>query len=127
MDKITSVTYTIKETDNIISKEMEYKDYCKNNGEENMLYYKNTVKDNNLYETFNKLHKKGTVSNEIVGNSENKNDWFLKTFKNSEVQEEQKKGYNDLNLNLNVNILNYIDIDNIFLSNKNKNYIEDNK
>lgn len=123
MDKTTSVKYTITEKNNTQVKEMEYTDYLKNQNNETMLYYKKIHNEDGCIETFNKLQKKNNETNEVIGNSENKTEWDIKAYKNSQIHGEYKTGYNELQFNLNINNLINNDIDKIFLNNN--KFIED--
>ena len=120
---ITSFTYTIKNIDNVISKEMEFKDYYKNrSNEENMLLYKHVVRDDGLYESFNKMRRTSDELNELIGSSRNKNKWFIHEYKNSRLSRKYDKDYNHIDFS-GINKIAEMDTDDIignFYSNKTK-------
>lgn len=94
---ITSFTYTITNIDDIISKEMEYKDYYKNKkNQENMLVYKHVVRDKDLYESFNRMHKTPEELNECIGSSRNKNRWFIHEYRNSTLSRKYDEDYDKI-------------------------------
>ena len=120
---ITSFTYTIQNIDDVVSKEMEFKDYYKDksNGE-NMLVYKHVVRDDNLYESFNKMRRTHDELNELIGSSRNKNRWFIHEYKNSQLSRKYDKEYNKIDFS-GINKIAEMNSDDImgnFYSNKTK-------
>ena len=94
---VTSFTYTIKNIDNVITKEMEFKDYFKNkNNEENMLLYKHVLRNDELYESFNKMRKTNKELNEMIGNSRNKNKWFIHEYIDSKPIKKYDEDYDKI-------------------------------
>jgi len=125
MKKSTTITYNIETCEGISTRELEYKDYVKNEkGEENLLHYKvknvNNVAENEelheLNETFNKICKLDNKIDETVGISSNNNDWKIHEYKNHKLDKEYKKGYDTIKF----------DIKNEMLEKCDKQYIKDN-
>jgi hypothetical protein len=106
MENRTSFTYTIENKNNKTIKELEYSNYSKNtDNEENMLLYKNIMKDDVIMESFNKLCKYGKNTREIVGNSRNKSDWKIRQYQNSIFERKYVEDYDTLNFNINYEAL----------------------
>jgi hypothetical protein len=132
MTNVTSLTYTIKNVDNIVTKEMEFKGYQKNKtDEENMLLYKHIVRDGDVFESFNKMHKTPHELNEMIGNSKNRTKWNIHEYKNSMLSRKYRSKYDSMDFRSMMQI-NDIDGDEFvdhFYSNKTKQskFIEDLK
>ena len=125
MKKSTSITYNIETCEGISTRELEYKDYVKNeNGEENLLHYKvknvNNVTESDeireLNETFNKISKLDNKIDETVGISSNNNDWKIHEYKNHKLDKEYKQGYDKIKFDIKSEMLEKCD----------KQYIKDN-
>ena len=125
MKKSTSITYNIETCEGISTRELEYKDYVKNeNGEENLLHYKvknvNNVTESDeireLNETFNKISKLDNKIDETVGISSNNNDWKIHEYKNHKLDKEYKHGYDKIKFDIKSEMLEKCD----------KQYIKDN-
>lgn len=125
MKKSTSITYNIETCEGISTRELEYKDYVKNeNGEENLLHYKvknvNNVTESDeireLNETFNKISKLDNKIDETVGISSNNNDWKIHEYKNHKLDKEYKQGYDTIKFDIKSEMLEKCD----------KQYIKDN-
>lgn len=120
---ITSFTYTIQNVDNVISKEMEFKDYYKNKrNQENMLLYKHVVRDDGLFESFNKMRRTQEELNELIGSSRNKSKWFIHEYKNSQLSRKYDKDYEKIDFS-GINKIAEMDREDIFgniYSNKTK-------
>jgi hypothetical protein len=105
MKKTKTITYNIETTsDGVSMRELEYKDYVKNEkGEENLLHYKvkNSVNANEtegvgtvvIGESFNKIYKMNNQIDETVGVSSNCDDWKIHEYKNHQLDKEYKKEY----------------------------------
>lgn len=117
MNKVTSFTYTIKNTNDLVTKEIQLNDYSKNNDEEYALSYKNIFNEKESLETFNKIYKDKSMMKEMIGNSVNKNKWKIREYKDSNFQNKYEEEYNKLNFNINTDLL-----ENIYSENK---YIKD--
>jgi hypothetical protein len=107
MKKTKTITYNIETTsDGVSMRELEYKDYVKNEkGEENLLHYKvkNTVKATDetnesvvIGESFNKIYKMDNRIDETVGISSNCDDWKIHEYKNHQLDKEYKKEYDTI-------------------------------
>jgi hypothetical protein len=130
MKKSTTITYNIETNEDYSKYELEYKDYVKNaNGEENLLHYKNNVKNNivqhsdeikinELNETFNKLCKFDNKIDETIGVSSNNNEWKIHEYKNHKFDKEYVQEYDTIKFDINYELLQ---------KNETKNYIKDNK
>lgn len=112
MIKKTTIKFDIEvNDDNTASKEIEYKNYSKNEDEENLLTYKNIIKydaDGNKYdntETFNKIIKTEENVDEMVGNSVNNNDWKILEYKNHILEKNYNKVYDNIKLDINYDII----------------------
>jgi hypothetical protein len=122
MKKSTSITYNIETCEGISTRELEYKDYVKNEkGEENLLHYKvkNVVDSEEiqeLNETFNKISKLDNKIDETVGISSNSDDWKIHEYKNHKLDKEYIQGYDTIKF----------DIKNDMLEKCDKQYIKDN-
>jgi hypothetical protein len=110
-------------------RELEYKDYAKNEkGEENLLHYKvkNCVKvdevedggngDNGnrsengdgmkvIGESFNKIYKMDNIIDETVGVSSNCDDWKIHEYKNHQLDKEYKVGYDTIKFDIKSELL----------------------
>ena len=129
MKKSTTITYNFETNEDYSKYELEYKDYVKNaNGEENLLHYKNNVKNNTaidneknineLKETFNKICKFDNKIDETIGVSSNNNEWKIHEYKNHKFDKEYKQEYDTIKFDINYDLLQ---------KNETKNYIKDNK
>jgi hypothetical protein len=129
MKKSTTITYNFETNEDYSKYELEYKDYVKNaNGEENLLHYKNNVKNNTaidneknineLKETFNKIYKFDNKIDETIGVSSNNDDWKIHEYKNHKFDKEYKQEYDTIKFDINYDLLQ---------KNETKNYIKDNK
>ena len=125
MKKSTSITYNIETCEGISTRELEYKDYVKNEkGEENLLHYKvknvNNVADSKdiqeLNETFNKICKLDNKIDETVGVSSNNDDWKIHEYKNHKLDKEYIQGYDTIKFDIKSEMLEKYD----------KQYIKDN-
>jgi hypothetical protein len=126
MKKSTTITYNIETCEGISTRELEYKDYVKNEkGEENLLHYKvknvNNEAENEeireLKETFNKICKLDNKIDETIGVSSNNKDWKIHEYKNHKLDKEYKQGYDTIRFDIKSDLLeNY----------KRQNYIKDN-
>ena len=125
MKKSTSITYNIETCEGIFTRELEYKDYVKNEkGEENLLHYKvknvNNVADSKdiqeLNETFNKICKLDNKIDETVGVSSNNDDWKIHEYKNHKLDKEYIQGYDTIKFDIKSEMLEKYD----------KQYIKDN-
>ncbi len=112
MIKKTTIKFDIEvNDDNTASKEIEYKNYSKNEDEENLLTYKSIIKydaDGNKYdnaETFNKIIKTEENVDEMVGNSVNNNDWKILEYKNHILEKNYNKVYDNIKLDINYDII----------------------
>lgn len=113
MIKKTTIKFDIEvNDDNTASKEIEYKNYSKNeDNEENLLTYKSIIKydaDGNKYdntETFNKIIKTEENVDEMVGNSVNNNDWKILEYKNHILEKNYNKVYDNIKLDINYDII----------------------
>jgi len=130
MKKSTTITYNFETNEDYSKYELEYKDYVKNaNGEENLLHYKNNVKNNivqhsdeikinELNETFNKICKFNNKIDETIGVSSNNNEWKIHEYKNHKFDKEYVQEYDTIKFDINYELLQ---------KNETKNYIKDNK
>ena len=130
MKKSTTITYNFETSEDYSKRELEYKDYVKNaNGEENLLHYKNNVKNNivqhsdeikinELNETFNKICKFDNKIDETIGVSSNNNEWKIHEYKNHKFDKEYVQEYDTIKFDINYELLQ---------KNETKNYIKDNK
>jgi len=117
MIKKTTIKLDIeKNNDKTTSKEIEYKNYSKNiENEEDLLTYKNIIKYDNLgkkiynAETFNKIKKTPDIVDEIIGNSENNNEWKILEYKNHIFEKDYTQIYNNIKLDINYDIIEKID------------------
>jgi hypothetical protein len=117
MIKKTTIKLDIEENnDKTTSKEIEYKNYSKNiENEEDLLTYKNIIKYDNLgkkiynAETFNKIKKTPDIVDEIIGNSENNNEWKILEYKNHIFEKDYTQIYNNIKLDINYDIIEKID------------------
>lgn len=125
MKKSTSITYNIETCEGISTRELEYKDYVKNEkGEENLLHYKvknvNNIADSKdiqeLNETFNKICKLDNKIDETVGVSSNNDDWKIHEYKNHKLDKEYIQGYDTIKFDIKSEMLEKYD----------KQYIKDN-
>ena len=123
MKKTTTLTYNIETCDGVSMRELEYKDYAKNEkGEENLLHYKvkNCVKvdevedggngDNGdgmkvIGESFNKIYKMDNIIDETVGVSSNCDDWKIHEYKNHQLDKEYKVGYDTIKFDIKSDLL----------------------
>jgi len=129
MKKTTTLTYNIETCDGVSMRELEYKDYAKNEkGEENLLHYKvkNCVKvdevedgdssgnggngDNGdgmkvIGESFNKIYKMDNIIDETVGVSSNCDDWKIHEYKNHQLDKEYKVGYDTIKFDIKSELL----------------------
>ena len=126
MKKSTTITYNIETCEGISTRELEYKDYVKNEkGEENLLHYKvknvNNEAENEeireLKETFNKICKLDNKIDETIGVSSNNKDWKIHEYKNHKLDKEYKQGYDTIRFDIKNDILENCD---------KQNYIKDN-
>jgi hypothetical protein len=94
MNKKTSFTYSYNSDDISTSKIIEY-NTSYTDSKNNILYtsYKNSITDDKIYESFNKLYINDNNKNEQVGISINKDDWNLKEFHNDNLLKEYKECY----------------------------------
>ena len=116
---VTSLTYTIKNVDNIVTKEMEFKGYQKNNSnEENMLLYKHVLRDGDLFESFNKMYKNPHELNELIGNSKNRTKWNVYEYKNSILSRKYRSKYDSFDFK---NMMQINDLDCNFIDPINSN------
>ena len=110
-DKISIKLTSFTNEDDSIENEIEYNKYTKNNDEENLLTYKNTLKSDNknrylsMKETFNKLSKKKDNVKEIIGYSKNKKDWKIIEYNNNVLNKRYNKIYNKLQLDINYDMI----------------------
>jgi hypothetical protein len=129
MKKSTTITYNFETSEDYSKYELEYKDYVKNaNGEENLLHYKNNVKNNTaidneknineLNETFNKICKFDNKIDETIGVSSNNNEWKIHEYKNHKFDKEYVQEYDTIKFDINYDLLQ---------KKETKNYIKDNK
>jgi hypothetical protein len=129
MKKSTTITYNFETNEDYSKYELEYKDYVKNaNGEENLLHYKNNVKNNTaidneknineLNETFNKICKFDNKIDETIGVSSNNNEWKIHEYKNHKFDKEYVQEYDTIKFDINYDLLQ---------KKETKNYIKDNK
>jgi hypothetical protein len=117
MIKKTTIKLDIEvNDDNTSSKEIEYKDYSKNmENEEDLLTYKNIIKydtsGKKFYnaETFNKIKKTDNIVDEIIGNSENKNDWKILEYKNHVFDKDYTQLYDNIKLDVKYDIIKKIE------------------
>jgi hypothetical protein len=122
MKKSTSITYNIETCEGISTRELEYKDYVKNEkGEENLLHYKvkNVVDSEEiqeLNETFNKISKLDNKIDETVGISSNNDDWKIHEYKNHKLDKAYIQGYDTIKFDIKSEMLEKYD----------KQYIKDN-
>jgi hypothetical protein len=110
-------------------RELEYKDYAKNEkGEENLLHYKvkNCVKVDEVEdggngdssgnsengdgmkvigESFNKIYKMDNIIDETVGVSSNCDDWKIHEYKNHQLDKEYKVGYDTIKFDIKSDLL----------------------
>jgi hypothetical protein len=110
-------------------RELEYKDYAKNEkGEENLLHYKvkNCVKVDEVEdggngdssgnggngdgmkvigESFNKIYKMDNMIDETVGVSSNCDDWKIHEYKNHQLDKEYKVGYDTIKFDIKSDLL----------------------
>lgn len=109
---LTSLTYTIKNVNNNITKELEFKGYQKTQSdEENMLLYKHVIRDGDIFESFNKMHKTPRELNELIGNSKNRTKWNVHEYKNSILSRKYRSKYDSFDFR---NIMQINDIDGDF-------------
>jgi len=119
MDTKKTFSYSIKKSGKDVIKELQYSDYSKNlDNEENLLLYKNVIKNNEIIESFNKLQKNEDQIKELIGNSKNKGQWKIKEYENSLLQKQYKHKYNRVRLNINYDMIENIE-------NKNSIFIKD--
>ena len=119
MDTKKKFSYSIKKSGKDVIKELQYSDYSKNlDNEENLLLYKNVIKNNEIIESFNKLQKNEDQIKELIGNSKNKGQWKIKEYENSLLQKQYKHKYNRVRLNINYDMIENIE-------NKNSIFIKD--
>jgi hypothetical protein len=146
MKKSTSITYNIETCEGISTRELEYKDYVKNEkGEENLLHYKvrnvmnekngdeireiNDASDedtvgnikvmneiNEMKESFNKIYRIDNTIDETVGISSNSDDWTIHEYKNHKLDKEYIQGYDTIKFDIKSEMLEKCD----------KQYIKDN-
>lgn len=95
MSTKTSFTYSYNNIDDVsISKVIEYKtSYTDNDNNTLATSYKNTIENDNMCESFNKLFINNKETNEQIGVSVNKDDWNLKEFHNDDLLKEYKEDY----------------------------------
>ena len=123
MKKTTTLTYNIETCDGVSMRELEYKDYAKNEkGEENLLHYKvkNCVKVDEVQdsgnggngdgmkvigESFNKIYKMDNIIDETVGVSSNCDDWKIHEYKNHQLDKEYKVGYDTIKFDIKSDLL----------------------
>lgn len=113
MEKRTSFTYSIENHNNNIIKEIQYSDYSKNDKNENMLLYKNVMRNNDILESFNKMCKSDDEIDEVIGNSKNKGSWKIKQFKNSILHKKYREDYGRLNFNINADMIEKMECQNV--------------
>ncbi len=143
MKKSTSITYNIETHEGISTRELEYKDYVKNEkGEENLLHYKvrnvmnsgeigdtndedtvgniKVIRDmnemNEMNESFNKIYKVDNTIDETVGISSNSDDWKIHEYKNHKLDKEYMQRYDTIKFDIKSDMLEKCD----------KQYIKDN-
>lgn len=117
MIKKTTIKLDIEvNEDNTSLKEIEYKNYSKNiENEEDLLTYKNVIKydtcGKKVYnaETFNKIKKTEDIVDEIIGNSENNNDWKILEFKNHVFEKDYTQIYENIKLDVKYDIIEKIE------------------
>jgi len=117
MIKKTTITLDIEvNEDNTSSKEIEYKNYSINiEKEEDLLTYKNVIKydtyGKKVYnsETFNKIKKTDDIVDEIIGNSENNNDWKILEYKNHVFEKDYMQIYDNIKLDVKYDIIEKIE------------------
>jgi|688.fasta_scaffold440797_2 hypothetical protein len=117
MIKKTTIKLDIEvNEDNTSSKEIEYKNYSKNiENEEDLLTYKNVIKydtcGKKVYntETFNKIKKTEDIVDEIIGNSENNNDWKILEYKNHVFEKDYTQIYENIKLDVKYDIIEKIE------------------
>jgi hypothetical protein len=146
MKKSTSITYNIETCEGISTRELEYKDYVKNEkGEENLLHYKvrnvmnsdetreisdasnadtvgniKVIRDMNemniMKESFNKIYRVDNTIDETVGISSNNDDWKIHEYKNHKLDKAYIQGYDTIKFDIKSEMLEKYD----------KQYIKDN-
>lgn len=129
MKKSTTITYNFETSEDYSKHELEYKDYVKNaNGEENLLHYKNNVKNNTaigneknineLNETFNKICKLDNKIEETIGVSSNNNEWKIHEYKNHKFSKEYVQEYDTIKFDINYDLLQKKETNNFIKDNK---------
>jgi hypothetical protein len=118
MKTITTFSYTIKNDNQNIVKELQYSDYANKNNEEIRLLYKNILDHDQTIESFNKLKKSRNEVNEIIGNSRNKKPWQIQEYKNSLLQREYKTDYDSNSFNINHEMIEKIYEKNKYIKDK---------
>lgn len=110
---VTSLTYTIKNVNNNITKEMEFKGYQKTDSDqENMLLYKHVIRNGDVFESFNKMHKTPRELNELIGNSKNRTRWDVHEYKNSILSRKYRSKYDSFDFR---NMIQINDVDRNFV------------
>jgi hypothetical protein len=95
MDKYTSITYSLHEKDNETIKKIEYNFTLKDDDNKMInTYYNNSISNDTQNESFTKTLKDSHNIFEQIGISENKEDWKIKEFHNSDYQKEYVDDYN---------------------------------
>jgi len=100
----SSITFTkdnLHSSDNIIHK-IEYKHTILSGDNLWTTFYNNKIDNNGSVETFNKLHKKGDIIYEKIGNSHNKDSWNIKEFLNTILKKQYVDNYQNNNFNDNL-------------------------
>lgn len=101
-----TLSYSIENTGNNITKEFQYSDYSKSDDkQENILLYKSIMRGSESLESFNKLYKYDDNISEIIGNSKNKHSWKIKQYKNNLFQKQYKEDYDRIKFNINYDII----------------------
>lgn len=95
MSTITSFTYSYNNIDNVnITKNVEYKTVYKDDNDNTWASsYNNTISNDDMKESFNKIFKNNKIIKEQIGNSENKKDWKIKEFDNHSFTKEYNENY----------------------------------
>lgn len=95
MNTFTSITYShSKKNGKDDIKKVEYVSTVEDQDKLMTTSYNNIMQNNNQIESFNKLLKNHSHTYEQIGNSYNRNDWLIKEFHNSSLNNEYKDAYN---------------------------------
>lgn len=93
MDTFTSFTYSFQKQNDIHTKKIEYISTMQDNDKVMSTSYNNIYKNNQQYESFNKLLKDSHDVYEQIGNSRNKSNWDIKEFHNQTLKKEYCEKY----------------------------------